>query len=751
MSKEVSKKGMLRGPLFNSKIRSQNVTGKEKWLGYLLGPCGALLFNAVLATYLNVYYTDVLRLTTVWGGAFLVIFPIISKVIDAITNVVMGRVIDRTRTKQGKARPWLLLSAPLIFITGILLFIVPSGNETLQVIWVMISYNLFYSLAYTIYNMSHNLMVPLSTRNTTQRGGLSVFNNIANIMMTGMLVALVFPMAIMPAIGVDKGLWIIVMGVLAGVALICTFFEYYFTKERVTEELASLGQEKPLPFRTQLKVVFSDKSMWLLFAYFFIYTLGMSLKNIGLVYYCNYVLGTYNDGITQMLISVIGGLPMGIGIFAVWPLAKRFGKRNVTVAGFILYAIGSAICWMVPNNLIVVLIGQFIKNIGGLPCAYVFMALFADELDHIEWKSGIRCDGLAMSIISIITVALTGVCTGIFNGSIAATNYIAPITINASSFETELANLFVAINNGTLQFEPAVTDFINRFPELSLQYGLASGEIGNLSVAISSKAEILSMVLPNSLMTRWGDLNWQEIFNANGVAAQFSSLNITQITEAMVNGTNISQSVFDKTWQWTVAIDQFEGTKNVITFYFVGLEVFTGVALALILLFVNVEKTVARKQAAILERQKAECLARSDEWKEPEVRAAELQAQQDAEAEEIFRKELREKCDKNAKLNYEDELAKHEAKVNADKTKLEAKQKAAAEKAELKAKQAEEKRQAKLAKLSPEQIAKREQKAKLNAEKDDAAWQIESAQGEKYREKIAAELAAIEAKAQQKQ
>ena len=103
------KNGMLSAKLFDSRIHSQNVTGKEKWLGYLLGPCGALLLNAVLATYLNVYYTDVLKLTTVWGGAFLVVFPLMSKIIDAVTNVLMGYIIDRTKTKQGKARPWLLL------------------------------------------------------------------------------------------------------------------------------------------------------------------------------------------------------------------------------------------------------------------------------------------------------------------------------------------------------------------------------------------------------------------------------------------------------------------------------------------------------------------------------------------------------------------------------------------------------------------------------------------------------------------
>ena len=152
--------GKLNFPLFESRVKSDNVKASEKWLGYLLGPSGALLLNAVLATYLNVYYTDVLKLTTIWGGAFLTVFPIISKIIDAITNVLMGYIIDRTKTAQGKARPWLLLSAPLVAVSGILLFTVPQKSETVQVIWVMLSYNLFYSFSYTIYNMSHNLMVP---------------------------------------------------------------------------------------------------------------------------------------------------------------------------------------------------------------------------------------------------------------------------------------------------------------------------------------------------------------------------------------------------------------------------------------------------------------------------------------------------------------------------------------------------------------------------------------------------------------
>lgn len=371
-----------------SRIRTEHISRKEKWLGYLAGPSGALLLNAVLATYLNVFYTDVLKLTGVWGGAFLMVFPIVSKIIDAVTNVIMGRIIDHTRSKEGKARPWLLLSAILMPVTAILLFTVPGASETVQVIWIMLSYNLFYSIAYTIYNMSHTLMVPLSTRNTTERGSLSVFNNIATVMMSGIIVALVFPMVIMPALGANRDLWLLVMSILAILTLPLTLMEYFYTKERITAEGGETAEVRPI--REELKAVLHDRYWVILFVYLILYTLGTNFKNASLVYYCNYVLGTYNDGITQTMLSVIGGLPMGIGIFAVWPLAKKFGK------------------------------------LGGLPSAYVFMALFADVLDHIEWKYGFRCDGISTSVNTIIATVCVGISAGILNLCLSLSGYIAP-------------------------------------------------------------------------------------------------------------------------------------------------------------------------------------------------------------------------------------------------------------------------------------------------------------------------------------
>jgi GPH family glycoside/pentoside/hexuronide:cation symporter len=496
-----------------SLVKSPDVTRKEKWLGYLLGPAGALLLNAVLATYLNVYYTDVLKLTTLWGGAFLTVFPIVSKIIDAITNIIMGQVIDRTKTKEGKARPWLLLSAVLVPITGVLLFTVPESSDTVKALWVMISYNLFYSFAYTIFNMSHGLMVPLSTRDSTARGGLSVFNQITTIMMSGILVALVFPMVIMPMIGVDKQKWITLMCVLSIVALPLTLLEYFFTKERITEEAKELGERDKLSFGEQMKLLFTDRYMLLIYGYFLVTTIGTTIKNIGLVYYCNYVLGTYNDGVTQMLVSVIGGIPMGIGIFAVWPLAKKFGKRNVTMVGCALIAIGSLICWLFPTNMVIVLIGQFIKNTGGLPGSYVFMALFADCLDHMEWKSNLRIDGAAMSIYNIIAVAMVGIMTGVFNWMLAKAGYLAPFTA------------------------------------------------GSVAEASAKLAE-------------------------NSWAAQVALESLKPAADGAL----------------TVALAQPHSVSWVISFAFVGLEVFTSIAAFFLLFFLKVEKTIGKEQAEIKAR-----------------------------------------------------------------------------------------------------------------------------------------------------
>ena len=437
-------KNLLDSKFFDSRITSPNVTAKEKWIGFLIGPTGALLVNAILGGgFLNIFYTDVIGIGNLWKGMFLAIFPVIAKILDAITNFIMGWIIERTHTKQGKARPYILLAAILLPISGILLYTVPNADQKIQAAWIMITYNLFFSIAYTIYNMSHSLMVPLSTRNTTQRGAVAVFNQVAAIMVTGIIAALLVPMLLLPMIGTSKAMWITAMSTVSILSMPLVLLEYYYTRERVTEELGA-EEEKKVPYAKTVKAVFTDKLTVLILLYFFLSTLSNTLKINSTIYYCNYVLGTYADGITQTLINVIGGIPMGIGIFAVWPLAKRIGKRNIVVLGCLIVSPGSAICCAFPTNMPGMLAGQFVKNLGSLPAAYVFMALFADVLDHLEWKNGFRCDGMAMSVYSTIGVVLGGVSLGLLNLIISSTGYVKPYTATTETLNTVVSQIAAA-------------------------------------------------------------------------------------------------------------------------------------------------------------------------------------------------------------------------------------------------------------------------------------------------------------------
>ena len=166
--------------------------------------------------------------------------------------------------------------------------------------------------------------------------------------------------------------------------------------------------------------------MMMVLGIWLIYQLVTILRNTSLLYYCNYILGSYNDGITPTLLQVLGGVPMGLGMFAIVPLTKKLQKRTLFLVGNTMLIIGNLICLTAPSNMGVVIIGQIIKNIGCIPSSYIFMALFADCLDNFEWKHRFRCDGFAMSVYSIILTVATGICTSIFNLILARTGYVAP-------------------------------------------------------------------------------------------------------------------------------------------------------------------------------------------------------------------------------------------------------------------------------------------------------------------------------------
>lgn len=425
----MGKSGLFSKKFLDSRITSANTQKSEMWLGYFFGPC--LLYMAyysIAGTYLTQFYTDVLGV----GGLFLTLVPAVSKVVDAITNIIMGRIIDRTRTKQGKARPWILVSGIAIAIAGSLLYMVPRASYAVQIVWIIVSYNLFFAFAFTIYNMSHALMVPLSTRDTKQRDGLAMLTSTGTTMLPGLLTTIVLPIMIRAfGVGADsQGTWISMMSILSILAIPATLMEYYFTKERVTDEnIAEDGEDKAevVPFGKQVKACITDRYWLIIMGFFGLYQLFQFISTNSTLYYCNWVLSNSVDGGTalQVIVNAIGQAPLGLGIFILWPLVRKFGKRIVAQVGFAIGAVGSLMIMLNPGNIGFVLGGLVIKSFGLLP-TYAVMAQIAESLDHIEWKNGFRADGFSASVYSILITVTAGIAQSVILGGISLFGYISP-------------------------------------------------------------------------------------------------------------------------------------------------------------------------------------------------------------------------------------------------------------------------------------------------------------------------------------
>ncbi len=421
------KKDFWNSPLTRSRVTNENVKLPEMLFGYLAGPFGALLASGIFTSILQSYFTDVLKLDL----SFLTTLQLVSTIFIVVANLVVGQLIERTKCLAGKARPWILLSALTLSVASVLMFIVPFEG-TLKMVWIAVAYNLYYAVAYPIYNTANSTLIPLSTRNSQQRGTLASFTNMAGLGVMG-AGSMVFPILVSFALKENQFLWFVAMLAVAIFSGLTIYLQYLFTRERVTEELAgqaSAEEKKAAPsIGKQLKAVTGEKMWWIVMLFYIGFQWGGAMKNGSMTYFCKWVLdnsffGTTDAwGASQSLLSILGAVPMAAAAVIVAPLCNKFGKRIVCMIGMLIGAVGGVIAGIGGSNIIPVAIGVALKCLGSAPACYMILALLADVIDHIEYKNYIRTDGLTMSIYSSIMVAATPICNAIFSAMLGAGGY----------------------------------------------------------------------------------------------------------------------------------------------------------------------------------------------------------------------------------------------------------------------------------------------------------------------------------------
>lgn len=462
-------KKTVEQPVLSTRIKSDEVKIPEIALGYFLAPFCAMLANSIFGAYLTRYYADVLGWTRFGAGAFAALLPIVSVIFVVLGNLSVGKWIDNTRTKAGKARPYLFAAIPLLTLAIITMFTSPNNGSLLQMIWIAVSYNLYYSIAYPCYYTAHSSMVSLSTRDTDKRGLLATMSNASMVAAAGVGASIVVPILLQSYMFSYNGTsldvaasyahWRVLSIGFTLITVLGIILEYYFTRERISEETMDLQRTaETIPMKTHVDACTKDKYWWMVILYVLFFMMGQLVKNTSMSFYARWMFDNVlsaadpesASGAMMSMLGLIGGLPSAVGMVIAWPLANKLGKQRAIVIGLIFSVLGGAVAFMEVHNFKMVCAGVVLKAVGIIPSQYVMLAVISDVLDHLEAKNGFRSDGFTMSIYGSIMVGLLGLAVGIVSGLLGMTGYDATLVKQPVAAENVL--IFVYLGMDILTF-----------------------------------------------------------------------------------------------------------------------------------------------------------------------------------------------------------------------------------------------------------------------------------------------------------
>ena len=462
-------KKTVEQPILRTRIKSDEVKIPEIALGYFLAPFCAMLANMIFGAYLTRYYADVLGWTKFGAGAFAALLPIVSVIFVVLGNLSVGKWIDNTRTTAGKARPYLFAAIPLLTLAIIMMFTSPNNGSILQMIWIAVSYNLYYSIAYPCYYTAHSSMVSLSTRDTDKRGLLATMSNASMVAAAGVGASIVVPILLQSYMFSYNGTsldvaasyahWRVLSIGFTLVTVLGIILEYYFTRERISEETMDLQRTaEDIPMKTHVDACTKDKYWWMVILYVLFFMMGQLVKNTSMSFYARWMFDSVlsaadpesASGAMMSTLGLIGGLPSAVGMVIAWPLANKLGKQRAIVIGLIFSVLGGAVAFMGVHNFKMVCAGVVLKAVGIIPSQYVMLAVISDVLDHLEAKNGFRSDGFTMSIYGSIMVGLLGLAVGIVSGLLGMTGYDATLVKQPVAAENVL--IFVYLGMDILTF-----------------------------------------------------------------------------------------------------------------------------------------------------------------------------------------------------------------------------------------------------------------------------------------------------------
>lgn len=431
----------LKGSIFDkdsmqTKVKTNRITSKERFLGHLLGPGMVYVFYCVVLGLRELYYMDIIRINEVFNNHYTYLtMTTVTSLLSILTGFVIYHITEHTVCKAGRFRPYVLIGTWLMAISGLFMFWSPfEAGSVMHLVWLYIFNILYTCIGMPLWMLKDN-MLSVTSRNVLERNNVSTLRSAISSMISGVIVSLGIIGVLYPSVlqhdltGVS---WIITIAVCAVIAIVFSFVEYFWTRERITEDNQKISATEgnasvSVPLMQQIKNLLRNKYYVLSIvvavgALFYSYLQGGNSR----VNMITYILGGNEQNGLQMLYLMVAMQPMAIGAVVVPMLAKKISSRKIMMVSSVITVAGVGIAMINPYNFGIAVAGGIVFSCGIFAVTNMFMVYGQQASDIIEYEHGYRPEGTLA--VGIITTLYTAICTplnALYETGLSLNGYIA--------------------------------------------------------------------------------------------------------------------------------------------------------------------------------------------------------------------------------------------------------------------------------------------------------------------------------------
>lgn len=384
-------------------------TAKLSWKTRFAYGCGDTACNLVygmMASVLTLFYTDYAGISAATVGLVM----LLSRIFDGASDAVMGIIVERTHSRWGKSRPWLLWMCVPYALSAVLLFTVPQTNETLQFLYMFVTYNFTTTVCYTAINLPYGSLSAMMTRESKERDMLSIVR--MGLSPFGRILAVTCTLPLVSLFGDNQAAWVKVMSIWAVLAIVLLLVCFFNCEETV--EIEAAKKKNKTPVLQSLKALACNQYFWAVLVLWTMQNIIFTLTGTILPYYCKYVMGDSTWMYSTMYMTET--LVLVAATFCSPVLLKRFGKRNMSLAGAVLALAGHLLFFLNTTSVSWLFFSCIIRALGLAPLNSIIFGLLGDVIEFGQWKTHIRQESMIFAGGSvgakvgggIASVALTG-------------------------------------------------------------------------------------------------------------------------------------------------------------------------------------------------------------------------------------------------------------------------------------------------------------------------------------------------------